>query len=549
MAFLNMCLIRLLFYCLFLKVSGETLPEGSPDRTTVCAEVDLLGSCVNGEVIVVQSVNYGTKLKATCPLHDNSSACCAYGSGDCFTPDYTGTDQQAACSGRSLCNSVQISKEDTSSCGANYPILNHYLTIEYYCIQESTRISPMCTSSTLTSTGSLLYIKNQDYPNAIRAADKNCSCSVEVGDCSSRIKIYLVHFQLGDGGGTCTGTQQLQIDDEGTATTLTCSANTDFEITLKLTSSSNYITVTQANPGGVNDGYFWLGFEETSGSVPISINCPAASRTMCMDCPTLTAPPDGSLSTSGVGTGTSVTVLCDPNFTLDGATPIVCQTDGNWDNTVGVCRPDCPGLNNQANGQVNATTAVSTGQSAFYTCDGGYSIIGDDTRTCQGDGTWSGSEPVCGSCPVLSSPTNGQRTVTGYSPGDTATYTCSQGYLMSGTATRTCQAGNTWSGSAPSCTARTLGDSCSADADCSSVVDDSVCNSLGECNCKDGYREQNRECEAEESDDGGGLSGGAIAGIVIGCIAVVAIIVTIIVVVIYLEYRHKGSQNPEQKDQ
>ena len=58
---------------------------------------------------------------------------------------------------------------------------------------------------------------------------------------------------------------------------------------------------------------------------------------------------------------------------------------------------DCPGLSNPANGQVDATTAVSTGQTATYTCDGGYSMIGSDTRICQGDGTWSGSEPVCGS--------------------------------------------------------------------------------------------------------------------------------------------------------
>ena len=58
---------------------------------------------------------------------------------------------------------------------------------------------------------------------------------------------------------------------------------------------------------------------------------------------------------------------------------------------------DCPGLSAPADGQVNPTTNVSTGQSAKYTCDAGFSIIGSDTRTCQDDGTWSGSQPVCGS--------------------------------------------------------------------------------------------------------------------------------------------------------
>ena len=119
----------------------------------------------------------------------------------------------------------------------------------------------MSASSSLTATGSLLYIQNQGYPNTISASDTSGSCSVEVQDCSSQIKVYLVHFQLRDGGGSCTGTQQLQIGDDGTVQTLTCSDNTDFEITLQLTSTTNYITVTLGNSGGVNDGYFWLGFE------------------------------------------------------------------------------------------------------------------------------------------------------------------------------------------------------------------------------------------------------------------------------------------------
>ena len=122
----------------------------------------------------------------------------------------------------------------------------------------------MSASSSLTATGSLLYIQNQGYPNKISASDTSGNCSVEVQGCSSKIKVYLVHVQLGDGGGSCTGTQQLQIDDDGTVQTLTCSDNTDFEITLLLTSSTNYLTATLENSGGVNDGYFWLGFEGRS---------------------------------------------------------------------------------------------------------------------------------------------------------------------------------------------------------------------------------------------------------------------------------------------
>ena len=35
------------------------------------------------------------------------------------------------------------------------------------------------------------------------------------------------------------------------------------------------------------------------------------------------------------------------------------------------------------------------GSVATYTCDTGYNLNGDDTRTCQADGTWSGVEPTC----------------------------------------------------------------------------------------------------------------------------------------------------------
>ena len=30
-----------------------------------------------------------------------------------------------------------------------------------------------------------------------------------------------------------------------------------------------------------------------------------------------------------------------------------------------------------------------------FTCNTGYELIGSDTRTCQSDGSWSGSDDVC----------------------------------------------------------------------------------------------------------------------------------------------------------
>ena len=56
---------------------------------------------------------------------------------------------------------------------------------------------------------------------------------------------------------------------------------------------------------------------------------------------------------------------------------------------------DCPSLTNITNGMVETLDDLSTGQNATYTCHPGYDIIGYLTRTCQENGSWSGSEPVC----------------------------------------------------------------------------------------------------------------------------------------------------------
>ena len=55
---------------------------------------------------------------------------------------------------------------------------------------------------------------------------------------------------------------------------------------------------------------------------------------------------------------------------------------------------NCGTLPNPANGQVN-TTGTTFGQTATYSCNTGYSLVGGSTRTCQATGVWSGSAPTC----------------------------------------------------------------------------------------------------------------------------------------------------------
>ena len=64
---------------------------------------------------------------------------------------------------------------------------------------------------------------------------------------------------------------------------------------------------------------------------------------------------------------------------------------------------DCGPLTDPANGQVNHTAGTSLGQTATYSCNTGYNLVGDSTHTCQAIGEWSGSAPTCeGMCMFMS---------------------------------------------------------------------------------------------------------------------------------------------------
>ena len=56
---------------------------------------------------------------------------------------------------------------------------------------------------------------------------------------------------------------------------------------------------------------------------------------------------------------------------------------------------ECGTLTNPANGQVTHTGRTRFGQTATYSCDTGYILVGQSNRTCQATGVWSGSEPIC----------------------------------------------------------------------------------------------------------------------------------------------------------
>ena len=58
---------------------------------------------------------------------------------------------------------------------------------------------------------------------------------------------------------------------------------------------------------------------------------------------------------------------------------------------------DCGSLDDPTNGAVDTFSGTTFMMTATYTCNTGYNIVGDMTRTCQDAMLWSGAAPTCDS--------------------------------------------------------------------------------------------------------------------------------------------------------
>ncbi|XP_064397086.1 uncharacterized protein LOC135343963 isoform X2 [Halichondria panicea] len=266
---------------------------------------------------------------------------------------------------------------------------------------------------------------------------------------------------------------------------ITINSNNDGQSQLSSTNSQAVVTITNddavcGDPPALTEGSFSL---STAGEVPsrrgdtAMYNCsigyelmgdslltcqlgdvwsPASPGTcQGLDCEALSDPANGEVDTASAGTvfpSGIATYSCEDGYILTGSVTRMCQNDGTWSGEAPTCEPrDCGGLS-IADGSVEApqTTVMAT---ATYSCNSGYGLVGESTRTCQADGTWSGSEPTCTqfTCQELELPDNGNVSPREGFEGDMATYTCAPGYRLLGTAARTCQESGSWSELAPIC--------------------------------------------------------------------------------------------------
>ncbi|XP_065189461.1 sushi, von Willebrand factor type A, EGF and pentraxin domain-containing protein 1-like [Sycon ciliatum] len=183
------------------------------------------------------------------------------------------------------------------------------------------------------------------------------------------------------------------------------------------------------------------------------------------DCVRVSCPglfPSGGANTIRTGSGSEYgdvhTFQCQTGYEWPLSSPklsVSCQSNGQWSASTPNCSiVTCPRLTVIANGMLSSDMGVYndtiTGQ-----CDPGYyAPSGNWTRTCQADGTWSGSSPSCDrvSCPQVVAPDNGGFAYSGNKFGDTVTFQCSAGYDLGAQASMlTCQSNAMWTHAVPTC--------------------------------------------------------------------------------------------------
>ncbi len=256
----------------------------------------------------------------------------------------------------------------------------------------------------------------------------------------------------GAGGGTGSGGKGGTGGSGGSSSVAvpTCPALTD-----PANGSVSAPTTTRASTAvySCNTGYKLSGSMTRTCQADGTWNAAEPTCTL-VDCGALDDPASGSVSAPTTTFGEQANYTCQTGYGMSGAATRTCQADGNWSDTAPTCTlKDCGALANPANGTVSASP-TTYGSTANYACDTGYALTGSASRSCLDGGLWSGDAPTCPVVDCYSPPGISWGTVsqTGTTYGSTATYSCSTGWSLSGAPTRTCGGDGYWSGTLPICT-------------------------------------------------------------------------------------------------
>ncbi|XP_065298655.2 CUB and sushi domain-containing protein 3-like isoform X2 [Dermacentor albipictus] len=223
-----------------------------------------------------------------------------------------------------------------------------------------------------------------------------------------------------------------------------------------------------------NPGYHLVTHDDQKWDPSYQVYCTSSGKwsrpaPKCVEvvCPQPTPIANGQVSPSKpiFRENDAIQYTCDQPYLLNGDATRRCQNDATWSGDEPICETPgattCPRPGSIVNGAVDVPPGtLGVNAKIRYRCDAGYTLVGVAERVCQGDGSWSNSEPVCQAavaktCPTPASITNGAVDVP---PGTLGVntkvrYQCNAGYMLVGVTERVCQMDGSWSGVEPNCQA------------------------------------------------------------------------------------------------
>uniref|UniRef100_A0A3Q2QXN5 CUB and Sushi multiple domains 1 n=1 Tax=Fundulus heteroclitus TaxID=8078 RepID=A0A3Q2QXN5_FUNHE len=188
-------------------------------------------------------------------------------------------------------------------------------------------------------------------------------------------------------------------------------------------------------------------------------------RCLAISCGDPGVPPNAVVSGTHSWTyGSVLQYSCLPGGVLVGNSTRYCQEDGTWSGAPPYCTGSSAGLCGDPGIPPHGTRLggeeFKTKSLLRFSCEAGYNLIGSAERTCLHNSSWSGTQPVCQAIQCGHPPQvlNGKVEGTDHSWGSSVSYSCFHGYQMSIPAVLTCEGNGTWTGEVPQCLPVLCGD-------------------------------------------------------------------------------------------
>ncbi|XP_063967900.1 uncharacterized protein LOC129280080 [Lytechinus pictus] len=94
--------------------------------------------------------------------------------------------------------------------------------------------------------------------------------------------------------------------------------------------------------------------------------------------------------------GESIEFSCNEGYEIAGASKVVCQPDGTWNETIPTCNAiECGPTPSVHNASLSHLTSSTYRGTAVYSCNEGYELVGNPSVYCMSNGDWSAADFTC----------------------------------------------------------------------------------------------------------------------------------------------------------